>query len=117
SLTWEKVKMLNLGTDISLFNNHVSVTLDWFERNTTGMLTSKAVGATFGANAPRVNDGNMRSRGWELGIDAMYNITPDLAIYGVFTLADSKSVITKWDNPSMLLSQNYAGKTWGEIWG
>ncbi|GAA0543585.1 SusC/RagA family TonB-linked outer membrane protein [Chitinophaga japonensis] len=117
SLTWERVKMLNLGTDISLFNNRVGVTFDWFERNTTGMHTSKAVGATFGANAPRVNDGTLRTRGWEISIDGVYNINKDLAIYGVFTLADSKSVITQWDNPSMLLSQNYAGKTWGEIWG
>ncbi len=31
--------------------------------------------------------------------------------------ADNKSIITKWDNPSMLLNQNYAGKTYGEIWG
>ncbi len=51
--------MLNLGTDISLFNNRIGVTLDWFERTTTGMLTNKGIGATFGTTAPRVNDGNM----------------------------------------------------------
>lgn len=117
SISWEKVKMLNLGTDISLFNNRIGVTLDWFERNTSGMLTTKAVGATFGTNAPRVNDGNMRTRGWEIGIDGTYNFGPDLAVYGIITLADSKSIITQWDNPSMLLNQNYAGKTMGEIWG
>jgi len=117
SISWEKVKMLNLGTDISLLNNHIGITLDWYERNTTGMLTTKAVGATFGTNAPRVNDGNMRTRGWEIGIDGTYNFGPDLAVYGIATLADSKSIITQWDNPSMLLNQNYAGKTMGEIWG
>jgi TonB-linked SusC/RagA family outer membrane protein len=117
SLRWERIKMLNLGTDISLLNNRIGVTLDWFERNTTGMLSNQAVAAPFGTNAPRINDGNMRTRGWEISIDGSYNFTPDLAVYGIFTLADSKSVITKWNNPSMLLSQNYQGKVWGEIWG
>lgn len=117
SITWEKVKMLNLGTDISLLNNRIGITFDWFERNTSGMLTSKAVAAAFGTAAPRVNDGNMRTRGWEISVDGSYNFTPDLAVYGIATLADSKSTITQWDNPAMLLNQNYAGKTWGEIWG
>lgn len=117
SISWEKVKMLNLGTDISLLNNRIGITFDWFERNTSGMLTSKAVAAAFGTAAPRVNDGNMRTRGWEISVDGSYNFTPDLAIYGIATLADSKSTITQWDNPAMLLNQNYAGKTWGEIWG
>lgn len=117
SITWEKVKMLNLGTDISLLNNRIGITFDWFERNTTGMLTNKAVAASFGTEAPKVNDGNMRTRGWEISIDGSYNFTPDLAVYGIATLADSKSTITQWDNPSKLLNQNYAGKTWGEIWG
>jgi TonB-linked SusC/RagA family outer membrane protein len=117
SITWEKVKMLNLGTDISLLNNRIGITFDWFERNTTGMLANKGVGATFGTEAPKVNSGNMRTRGWEISIDGTYNFTSDLAVYGIATLADSRSIITKWDNPSMLLNQNYAGKTIGEIWG
>lgn len=117
SIRWERVKMLNLGTDISLLNNRIGITLDWFERNTTGMLANKAVGATFGTTAPRVNDGNMRTRGWEISIDGSYSFPNDLAVYGIATLSDSKSTITKWDNPSMLLNQNYAGKTIGEIWG
>lgn len=117
SLTWEKVRTLNLGTDISLLNNHLGVTFDWFERNTDAMLTSKAVAAAFGVAAPRVNDGTLRTRGWELSIDGNVTVSKDLSLYGIITLADSKSIITQWDNPSLLLNQNYQGKTWGEIWG
>lgn len=117
SLSWETVKTLDLGTDIRLFNNRLGITFDYYERNTEGMLINTAVPATFGATGPRINGGNMRNRGWELSIDGNYNVTKDLNLYGLFTLADNKAVITKWDNPSKLISQHYEGKVWGEIWG
>lgn len=117
SLSWETVKTLDFGTDIRLFNNKMGVTFDYYERNTEGMLINTAVPATFGATGPRINGGNMRNRGWELSIDGNYNVTRDLNLYGLITLSDNKAVITKWDNPSRLISQNYEGKVWGEIWG
>lgn len=117
SLTWETVKTLDLGTDIRLFDNKLGITFDYYERNTEGMLINTSVPATFGATGPRVNGGNMRNRGWELSIDGNYNVTRDLNLYGLITLADNKAVITKWDNPSKLITQNYEGKVWGEIWG
>jgi TonB-linked SusC/RagA family outer membrane protein len=117
SLTWETVKTLDFGTDIKLLDNKLGITFDYYERTTEGMLINTAVPATFGATGPRVNGGSMRNRGWELSIDGNINVTKDLNLYGLFTLADNKAVITKWDNPSKLISQNYQGKVWGEIWG
>lgn len=117
SLTWERVRSLDIGTDISLFNNHIGVTVDWYERNTDNMLTNKAVPASFGADAPRENNGALRTRGYEIGIDANYNITKDWAFYGSVAFWDSKTMFTEWNNPSELLSLNYKGKMMGEIWG
>lgn len=117
SLTWEKVTTLDFGTDIRLLDNKVGVTFDYYERTTSGMLINPAIPATFGTAAPKINSGEMRNRGWELSIDGNMNVGKDLNLYGVITLADNKAVITKWDNPSKLISQNYEGKVWGEIWG
>ncbi|CAL1517120.1 TonB-dependent receptor [Chitinophaga sp. MM2321] len=117
SLTWERVRTLDIGTDFSLFNNHIGVTVDWYDRTTDNMLTNKAVAATFGTDAPRINDGALRTRGYEIAIDANYNLKKDWAIYGSVAFWDSKTVFTEWNNPSMLLSQNYKGKVLGEIWG
>ncbi|WP_350339990.1 TonB-dependent receptor domain-containing protein [Paraflavitalea speifideaquila] len=117
ALTWEKVKTLDLGTDIRLFESKLGITFDYYERSTEGMLMPSSVPATFGTSGPRINSGNMRNRGWELSIDGNYNVTKDLNLYGLITLADNKAVITKWDNPSNLITQNYVGKVWGEIWG
>ncbi|MCJ0741894.1 SusC/RagA family TonB-linked outer membrane protein [Pedobacter montanisoli] len=117
SLTWERVKMLDLGVDVRFLKDHIGVTFDWYERNTTGMLTSTSVPATFGTGGPRVNGGNLRTRGFEISIDGRYNVTKDLKLNATLSLNDSRSIITEWDNPSMLLSQNYKGKELGEIWG
>jgi TonB-linked SusC/RagA family outer membrane protein len=117
SLTWEKVTTLDFGTDIRLLDNKVGVTFDYYQRTTSGMLINPAIPATFGTTAPKINSGELRNRGWELSIDGNMNVGKDLNLYGVLTLADNKAVITKWDNPSKLISQNYEGKVWGEIWG
>jgi TonB-linked SusC/RagA family outer membrane protein len=117
SLTWESVKTLDLGTDLKLFNNHIGASFDWYERTTQGMLANTSVPSTFGTGGPVNNSGDFRTRGWEVSLDANYNVTKDLQLYGTVTLADNKTVFTKWNNPSMLIMQNYVGKTFGEIWG
>jgi len=119
SLQWERVKTLDFGTDIRLFNNHIGVTADWYERNTQGMVQQASVPSTFGTTGPRVNAGNFRTRGYEISIDANYSVSKDLQLYGTVSFWDYKTVFTKWDNPNNSISNafNYVGKAYGEIWG
>jgi hypothetical protein len=117
SLTWETVKTLDLGTDLRFLDNHIGATFDWYQRNTEGMLFPVAVPATFGVAGPKINSGNFRTQGWELGLDGNYDVSKELRLYATATLADNKTVFTKWDDPSMLITSNYVGKTYGEIWG
>lgn len=116
-LKWERVRTLDAGTDISLMKNNLSVSFDWFQRTTDGMLSSNAVASTFGAAAPKTNNGSMRDRGWELTVYANYPLKPDWQIYGVLNFSDSKAVVTQWNNPSKIISDHYAGETYGDIWG
>jgi TonB-linked SusC/RagA family outer membrane protein len=119
SLKWERVNTLDLGLDTRILDNHIGITVDWFERNTKGMIQATTVPATFGAAGPKINAGNFRTRGYEINIDANYSIGKDIAIYGTIGFSDYKTVFTKWDNPAMSIinSTNYKGKTYGEIWG
>src|SRR5699024_8298166 len=69
SLTWETVTSLDVGLDASFFERKMSLTFDWYERTTTGMLTAGlTLPATFGTSAPRRNFGSMRTRGWEVEV-------------------------------------------------
>lgn len=121
SLKWEKVTTLDFGTDIRLFDNHIGVSFDWYQRDTKGMVQPYSEPATFGVTGPYVNSGNFRNRGYEISVDANYGIGKDATVYGVLTLADGKTTFTKWSNPNLSISNatgiNYVGKTYGEIWG
>jgi TonB-linked SusC/RagA family outer membrane protein len=119
SLKWERVGTLDFGVDARILDNHIGFTFDWYQRNTDGMIQPTSVPATFGTAGPNINAGNFRARGYEVTVDANYNVGRDLTLYGSIGLADYKTVFTKWSNPSQSLAttQNYQGKTYGEIWG
>lgn len=119
SLKWERIATLDLGADLRLFNNHIGVTFDWYERNTKGMVQQSSVPSTFGTGGPRVNAGNFRTRGYEISVDANYTIGKDVKVYASASFWDYKTVFTKWDNPNNSISNsfNYVGKRYGEIWG
>ena len=119
SLQWERIKTLDFGIDTRLFDNHIGVTADWYERNTQGMVQPSSVPAAFGTTGPRINAGNFRTRGYEISVDANYSINRDLKVYGSVGFWDYKTEFTEWSNPNHSISTafNYVGKAYGEIWG
>lgn len=117
-LTWEKVTTYDLGFDARLLDNKIGITFDWYERNTEGMLApGQELPKVFGADAPETNAGNLRTRGFEISLDWNHKINNKINIYAQASLSDYISVVTKWNNPSKLLSQFYEGMEIGEIWG
>ncbi|SFF68700.1 TonB-linked outer membrane protein, SusC/RagA family [Sunxiuqinia elliptica] len=120
-LTWETATTTNFGLDLGLFSNQLNITADIYERKTTDMYTSGLpVPAVFGASVPKGNYADMKTNGWELSISwrDKFNLASKPFNYDVrFTLADNKSVITKFNNPEKLLSDYYEGMELGEIWG
>ena len=122
-MTWEKIRTLDIGFDAAFLNKDLNVVFDWFQRENIGMLLpgNELVRYTGIASAPLENAGNLRTRGWELEIDYNHAFNKDFAVYGTFTISDSKAVITKWNRDAeesgILLTGNYEGKILGEIWG
>ena len=119
SLKWERVGNFDAGLDARVLNNHIGVTFDWYQRNTDGMIQATSVPATFGTGGPQINAGDFRTRGYEVSIDANFTVGKDIQLYASAGLSDYKTVFTKWSNPNLSIStsQNYKGKTYGEIWG
>jgi len=64
-LRWEETQQTNFGIDAKIFKR-VSVTLDFFDKLTTGMLLDIAVPGYVGNAGPVGNIASMRNRGWEL---------------------------------------------------
>lgn len=116
--TWEIAKTLDIGFDLSLFNNRFEATFDWYQRATEGMLTAgRDLSAEAGADAPMQNAANLRNRGWEITLNYRERIG-DWSYRIGFNLYDSQTKITKFENPNKSLGMSYyEGKTIGEIWG
>ena len=121
NLTWETVTTYNWGLDLGFFNNRLNVNVDAFIRDTKDMLThSMTLPSVFGADTPKQNCADLRTKGWELAVNwhDQFQLAGRKFEYGVgATVGDYKSVITKFNNPDKIVSDYYVGKELGEIWG
>lgn len=117
TLKWERIQTFDLGFDLGLLNNQLNFTFDWYQRTTKDMLApGKTMPQLLGASAPYVNAGTLRTRGWELAVDWRHRFN-DVFVYANANVGDFVTDITKWDNETKLLNQNYTGKRYGDIWG
>lgn len=116
-LTWESVTTTNVGIDLRLLNMF-TLTAEWYQRNTKGMLTpGKVLPDSFGQAAALTNAGDLRTRGWEIALAFNKAISQKVSVYADLTLTDYQTVITKWNNPSKSLGDKYDGAVLGDIWG
>lgn len=120
-LTWETATTYDLGLDLGFFGNRLTITGDAYIRDTKNMLCDgMQLPSVYGAEVPRQNIADMRTRGWELSIGWQDQITlvGKPFSYSVSAgISDYITKITRYNNPSKLLSKYYVGQTLGELWG
>ena len=68
NLTWETSEQWDLGLDLSMFNDRLSVSMDYFDKRTFNLIQSQTMNwpSTIGIDAMLVNLGEVRNRGLEL---------------------------------------------------
>lgn len=120
-ITWETSTTTDLGLDLSMLSDRLIFVGDYYMRNTTDMFTiGLTLPATFGATAPKGNYADLETKGWEASLTwrDKFNIAKKPFNYDIrLTMADNRSVITRYNNPDKLLSDYYEGQVIGEIWG
>lgn len=120
-LTWETVISKNLGIDLAFFNGRLSLIGDFYIRDTKDMLIpGKKLPGVYGMSSPKMNAGDLRTKGYELslGWQDSFNMLGKPFIYSFnCSLADSRAIITKFDNPDKSLLNYIVGRDIGEIWG
>ena len=103
NLTWEQIKMLDIGIDASFFNNRLSLTFDWYDKNTDRTLLKRTYPAQIGSDWPEENLGSVNNRGWEIDINWQDRIGE--ISYGIgFNLSDVKNKITSLGDTTADLS-------------
>lgn len=117
SLTWETVVSKNIGVDLTLLNRKLDVTFDYFIRDTKDMLMEKSYPGPLGAASPSENAADLKNTGWELAVTWYDKINDDWSYRVNLSLSDYQTEITKYDNPTGMITDYYVGKKIGEIWG
>lgn len=67
-LKWEETTMKGIGLDATLFNKF-SITADWYDKMTDGILLTLYTSQLTGLNAPYQNAAKVSNKGWELGLN------------------------------------------------
>lgn len=82
-IKWEETAMTNVGIDFMAFNNRLSLTADWYVKNTKDILLTVPIPiSSGGANDPIRNAGKIRNTGFEFNLGWMDQPTPDVS-YGL----------------------------------
>lgn len=117
NLTWETTTTLNFGLDAAALSNRLSLTFDWYNRETNNMFgPSESYPAVLGVSPPRQNNASMETKGFELALGWNDRIG-SVGYRAKVLLSDNKTTITKYQNATGTLTDYYVGKKYGEIWG
>ena len=98
-ITWERSPQFNVGIDIGLFKDRVSVTGDYYVRDSKNKVFDVPVPLTTGYSMASNNYVNLRNSGVELSINSR-NLSPESKLQWNtnFNIAYNKNNITKLPN-------------------
>ncbi|NME71195.1 SusC/RagA family TonB-linked outer membrane protein [Flammeovirga aprica] len=86
-LRWESAQMANVGIDAGFFNDQLTISAEYFIKDTKDMVVPQPVPDYVGANSPNVNVGTMQNKGFEFAInyrnvehEVKWNIGANIAV-------------------------------------
>ena len=92
NLTWEHIKMVNAGVDVALLQNRLTMSFDWFNKDTEGILLKLNYPAQIGPKPSEQNAGKVNNSGWEF--DLNWRDQRGEFYYGIgFNISDVKNKI------------------------
>ncbi|HWB93559.1 MAG TPA: SusC/RagA family TonB-linked outer membrane protein [Puia sp.] len=99
-LRWEKTATTDIGLDLAFMRNKLQLTIDAYNKNTTGMIYNYKVDPILvPAGRITANGGSMNNKGVELGITANLVSRADFSWTSSLNLATNVNKITSLTNP------------------
>lgn len=91
-ISWETTRSTDLGIDAVFLNNRLSVTADYYQKETADILLALDIPLIIGYGKPQQNAGTLNVKGWELGINWKDKIN-ELSYSLSFNISDAKTKI------------------------
>jgi len=103
NITWMTTEDFNAGIDMKLFNNKLSVTVDYFRKLTKDILTTPGlIPSSFGGALPPYNLGRVQNRGYELDLTYRDKIGDNIEFFVNSNLTFAKNKVLYRDEPAYL---------------
>lgn len=110
NLTWELNKPFNVGVDVGVLKNRVSLSADYYIRKSEDLLLSVPLSLTSGFSGATRNIGAMENKGFELTLNAIPVQTKDFSWMVDFNIAHNTNKITSLPNGNSIISSPYIYK-------
>ena len=120
-LKWETTTQTNLGLDAYLFNGSLSLSLDYYWKNTKDMITLPPVLSVAGENAVKfMNTGTMKNHGFELNANYHSPQYGDFSWEGNFNFSMYRNKLVKLNDEVSVIGGDWRlieGKPMGVYYG
>ncbi|SEN16779.1 TonB-linked outer membrane protein, SusC/RagA family [bacterium A37T11] len=108
-LGWESNRQLDVGTDVSLLNNYLRLTIDYYSKITSNLLFSVNVPQTTGYSSSLRNIGKIKNSGFELTLGTTIGDKNKLQWSGDFNIAFNTNKVLRLDGRSEYLTGSGVG--------
>lgn len=101
SVTWETVQQSNIGVDISLLTNRLSLTADYYVKKNKDMLAALNLPSMIGVDLPFFNVGELKSWGYELDLkwkDRIGSLSYNIGV----NFSDNQNKLLKYDGRNVI---------------
>ncbi|MFK7970983.1 MAG: SusC/RagA family TonB-linked outer membrane protein, partial [Bacteroidia bacterium] len=129
NLTWQTNTETNFGINLGFLRNKFTLSVDYYTSNIENILIDQSVSEVFGTSSVKLNSGDVKSSGIELGLGAVLVNTSNFRWNAGANLSTVKTEITDLGPLTQLPDQiygtsgrgavyrNYVGGEIGELWG
>jgi TonB-linked SusC/RagA family outer membrane protein len=106
-ITWETTRIIDYGLDVSSFKSKLILSVDYFNKKTTGVLFRVPSGSVIGFSSPLQNAATVSNVGWEFQLiyknsfhDLTYNLSPNFSSVRtkLLELPNTDKIITLMSN-------------------
>ncbi|QNL51975.1 TonB-dependent receptor [Olivibacter sp. SDN3] len=94
ALSWEETESLNFGADITLFNNRLNMTLEYYDAKTNKLLVERSLPTITGFENVTTNIGALANKGFEVTLSSLNMQRPNFTWRSTVNFSLNRNRIT-----------------------
>lgn len=117
--TWEIITSTNIGFDLGMLNNTLTVTADYYWKKNDNMLANVTLPNIVGISVPQSNVGTLKSWGWEIEV-AYRRQFGEVGFNASASLSDSDNKVVSYSGQNVIRAGDVSileGYPLNTIWG